>query len=89
MSGQNIHLYEFGEFQININERFLLHNNQHIRLSPKTFELLSFLVRRNNQIIEKGTLMRDIWQDTFVEEANLTVHISVVAQSKERASSLL
>ena len=71
-------LYEFGSFQVDASQGLLLHEGQPVRLPPKTFELLLFLLERNNQVVDKETLMLGVWQDTFVEDANLTVHISTL-----------
>src|SRR4051812_37864266 len=49
-----------------------------IYFSPKGFEILSVLVKNGNGLITKEELMRKVWPDSFVEEANLTVHISAL-----------
>ncbi|HET8677179.1 MAG TPA: winged helix-turn-helix domain-containing protein [Blastocatellia bacterium] len=42
---------------------------------PKAAELLTALVERNGQVVSKEQLMSLLWQDTIVEEANLTQNI--------------
>lgn len=92
MFSQNNHLYEFGSFRLNPEEHLLLQNGQPVRMPPKTFELLLFFVHNNNQVIDKETLMQEVWRDTFVEEANLTVHIStirkILADDSEKAARI-
>ncbi len=78
MSNENNAFYEFGSFRLTPSEQILIQNNSPIRIPPKTFELLLYFVEKNNQLISKETLMSDVWRDTFVEEANLTVHISTI-----------
>ncbi len=78
MSVLTVILYEFGSFSLNVKECLLLRENQPVRLPPKTFELLLFFVQTSNQVIDKETLMQEVWRDTFVEEANLTNHISAL-----------
>jgi DNA-binding winged helix-turn-helix (wHTH) protein/TolB-like protein/tetratricopeptide (TPR) repeat protein len=46
-----------------------------VSLTPKAFELLTVLVQRSGQLVEKEELMREVWPETFVEEGNLSVHI--------------
>ncbi len=78
MLKRNKHLYKFGDFSLDLNERLLFRNNEPVRLSPKAFELLLALVSRNGQVVEKNELMQELWADAFVEEANLAVHISIL-----------
>ena len=75
---RDTHFYEFGDFRLDSVERFLYRNGEPVKLSPKAFDLLFVLVRNNGQIIEKNELMRQVWADAFVEEANLTVHIAAL-----------
>jgi DNA-binding winged helix-turn-helix (wHTH) protein len=49
-----------------------------IPLSPKSFEILLALIRSDGQLLMKDELMRQVWPDSFVEEANLTVNISAL-----------
>ncbi len=78
MSNEDNAFYEFGSFRLISSERILLQNNSPVRMPPKAFELLLYFVEKNNQLLSKETLMNDVWRDTFVEEANLTVHISTI-----------
>ncbi len=78
MSRQNRYLYEFGSFRLNAEEHLLTLRDRPVRVPPKAFELLLFFLRNNNQVIDKQILLREVWLDTFVEESNLTVHISTL-----------
>lgn len=50
-------------------------------LPPKTFEVLTLLVRRAGSLVDRDTLMRELWPDTFVEEANVARHIWTLRQA--------
>jgi eukaryotic-like serine/threonine-protein kinase len=76
MSLQTQPVYEFGPFRLDPTERVLLREGKLVSLTPKMFDILLFLVQRNGHVVEKDELMRAIWPDTFVEEANLAVNIS-------------
>ena len=67
--------YEFDLFCLIPSEHQLLREGTPVPLPPKTFETLVLLVENNGHLIEKEELMRRLWPDTFVEEANLTHHI--------------
>lgn len=49
-----------------------------IPLPPKAFEILLVLVQNGSRLTTKEELMRRVWPDSFVEEANLTVNISTL-----------
>src|SRR5262245_20611851 len=68
--------YEFGPFRLDPAERRLLREGEPVSLSPKVFDLLLVLVRRQGQILEKEDLLSAVWPDTIVEENNLSVNIS-------------
>jgi len=67
--------YEFGPFRLNPAERQLLRDGETVTLTPKAFEALVLLVENRGHLIEKEELMKALWPDTFVEEANLAHHI--------------
>jgi TolB-like protein/DNA-binding winged helix-turn-helix (wHTH) protein len=75
------HIYEFGPFRLIPEERQLLRDNQSVPLTPKSFDLLVVLVENSGHLIEKAELMKRIWPDSFVEEANLSVNVSALRRS--------
>ena len=50
-------------------------------LTPKTFDLLVYLVERHGKLVQKSTLMAALWPDTSVEEANLAFQISALRKA--------
>src|SRR5215813_12171636 len=76
MERRSQHLYEFGPFRLDTVERLLLRNGKRVALTPKVFETLVALVEHRGHLIEKDKLMKLVWPDSFVEEANLTNNIS-------------
>ena len=87
MSTKERHLYEFGPFRLDTEERLLLRDGKPISLTPKAFETLIALVRRSGHLVEKELLLKEVWPETFVEEANLTQNIftlrKVLGQRKD------
>ena len=81
MSRQAKRLYEFGPFSIDAAERVLIRDGQVVQLTPKAFDLLLVLVENTGHLVEKDELMRILWPDTFVEEANLTNNISLLRKA--------
>ena len=70
--------YEFGPFRLDSKERLLLRDGQVLTLTPKAFDTLLLLVENSRHVLTKEELMRSLWPDTFVEEANLTNNISIL-----------
>ncbi len=69
-------IYEFGDFQLNVEEKQLRRlNGELISLPPKTFELLAFLVKNNHRLLTKAELLDKVWVGSFVEEGNLKINI--------------
>ncbi len=64
-------VYEFDAFRLDPAERQLLCDGQPVPLTPKVFETLVVLVERGGHLVEKEELMKLVWADAFVEEANL------------------
>src|SRR5215831_5142098 len=75
MSRPDRHAYEFGPFRLSPAEGHLLREGNPVTLTPKAFEALVLLVERQGHLIEKEELMKSLWPDTFVEEANLAHHV--------------
>ncbi len=64
--------YQFKSFQLDVAERQLLNNGVAVPLAPKAFDVLVALVERNGHLVEKDELLRLVWSDSFVEEANVS-----------------
>ena len=71
MKGEKRHSYRFKAFRLEVEERQLLQNDQPISLTPKAFDVLVALVERSGHLVEKHELLRIVWTDSFVEEANV------------------
>jgi len=73
--------YEFGPFRLDPARELLLRADQPIALTSKAFQTLLALVENSEQVMSKEQLMKLLWRDTFVEESNLTKHISMVRRA--------
>jgi DNA-binding winged helix-turn-helix (wHTH) protein/tetratricopeptide (TPR) repeat protein len=73
--------YTFGPFEFDTEKHLLLREGAPVALPPKCFELLSVLIRGHGRLIEKDHLMRLIWPNTFVEEANLSNLIALLRKA--------
>src|ERR1044072_7830095 len=67
--------YEFGPYHLDPTQRILTRNGEGIPLTPKATGILMVLVKHAGQLVEKDELLKEVWPDTFVEEANLSQNI--------------
>lgn len=75
------HVYEFGEFQLDAQQKILLRDGERIPLHPKTFATLLALVESGGAVITKDELLTQVWPDTFVEESSLTKNIALLRKA--------
>jgi TolB-like protein/Flp pilus assembly protein TadD len=73
--------YEFGCFRLDAAGRVLYRGDQVIPLPPKAAETLLLLVQNAGNVVEKQDLLKNVWQDAFVEEGSLTRTISILRKS--------
>ena len=81
MMRQAKHFYEFGSFRIDRAERLLLRDSQVVPLTPKVFDTLLVLVENSGHILTKDEVMKLVWPETVVEEANLSKNISTLRKA--------
>src|SRR6476659_9540877 len=63
--------YQFGEFTLHIDRGCLLKAGAEIKLRPKVYEALKFLVEHPGRLIGKQELMQAVWPDAFVTDDSL------------------
>ena len=81
MNRQQKCIYEFRTYRLDAAERLLLHEGNVVPLQPKIFDLLLVLVEHHGCLMEKDELMKLVWPDTIVEEANLINNISILRKA--------
>ena len=67
--------YTFGPFRLDPASGVLFRGDQAVPLSVKAVETLRVLVENGGRTVRREDLMAQVWPETFVEEANLTVTI--------------
>lgn len=71
----------FGEFEVDPDRRLLMRNGQKVPLKAKTFDVLLVLVQNRGDVVSKSELMDRVWENQFVEENNLTVHVAALRKA--------
>jgi DNA-binding winged helix-turn-helix (wHTH) protein len=81
MRTRSEHYYLFGPFRLDPDEFRLQRDGLIVPLTPKAFAMLSMLVRNHGSLVEKETLLQELWPEQFVEEGNLTFSISLIRKA--------
>src|ERR1043166_10255176 len=79
MSGDDVtgkqHVYSFASYTVDAAQKVLLRDGTPVPLTPKVFETLLYLVENSGRVVKKEDAMQRLWPDSFVEVANLALHI--------------
>ena len=75
------HAFEFGSYRLELLTHRLLRKGEPVPLTPKAFDTLVALIERRDRVVDKAELMRLVWPDSFVEEANLSQTIFVLRKT--------
>jgi len=73
--------YAFGAFRLDVPARELRRDGDVVPLTAKAFDTLVALVRHRDRVVDKETLIRQVWPDAFVSDDSLTQNISVVRRA--------
>jgi predicted ATPase/DNA-binding winged helix-turn-helix (wHTH) protein len=63
--------YEFGGFTLDVARGCVLKAGEEIKLRPKVYETLKYLVENSGRLIGKPELMKAVWPETFVTDDSL------------------
>jgi len=63
--------YQFGEFTLHIDRGCLLRGGEEVKLRPKVYETLKYLVEHAGRLIGKQELIQAVWPDAFVTDDSL------------------
>ena len=67
--------YRFDDFVVDPVRRRLIRAGEAVTITPKAFSILVTLLERRGEVVDKEELIRRVWPDTFVSEANLTQNV--------------
>jgi DNA-binding winged helix-turn-helix (wHTH) protein len=74
----------FGNFRLYPTEHLLLRDEISLPLAPKAFDILLYLVQNSGHLVKREALMEAVWPDSFVEDTNLTVNVSLLRKDLGR-----
>ena len=65
----------FDRFSLDLINECLWRGSEEIRIRPKAFAVLNYLVNRSGQLVTKEELLNAVWPETFVGDAVLKVTV--------------
>src|SRR5262245_54756915 len=68
--------WHFGPFRVEEGNERLWRGTELIRLRPKSFAVLCYLLARAGRLVTKAELLQTVWPEVVVSEAMLTICIS-------------
>jgi len=71
----------FDEFELDPSRRAFERNGVQVPLSPRAFDVLKYLVRNPGRVVPKEEIFKAVWPESFVEESNLTQHVSALRKA--------
>jgi DNA-binding winged helix-turn-helix (wHTH) protein len=74
-------MVHFGPFTLDASSRTLQSGASPLHLSPKAFELLTFLVRCRPAAVSKADIHQHLWPDTFVTDGNVAVLVAEIRRA--------
>ncbi len=74
-------IYKFGPFCLDATAKVLSRDGEPLHLARKAVETLLVLVENSGQVLTKDEIIRAVWQDRVVDEANLTQNVAVVRRA--------
>lgn len=74
-------LYTFSGFSLDVSSGLLTHSGAVVRLAPRVYQVLAYLVANRERIVSKDEIFSAVWQDTFVEDNALSYTVSQLRKS--------
>ncbi len=78
----NIVIYNIDELEINVAAHSVKINKENIKLSPKEFDLLLYLVENEGIVLSRDKILQKIWgYDFFGDDRTLDTHIKLLRKN--------
>ena len=71
MQGRRAHTLSFDGFTLDVSRGCLQRGADDVRLRPKAFDVLRYLVENPGRLISKEELIRSVWRNAFVTDNSL------------------
>jgi DNA-binding winged helix-turn-helix (wHTH) protein/Tfp pilus assembly protein PilF len=73
--------FTFGPYQLDCERHLLLRDGEPVSLHVKALQILMVLVQHRGEVVSKDEMMKAVWPDAFVEEANPSQNVFVLRKA--------
>ncbi len=80
-NGSKHSIYGFDKFRLDCGKLMLYSDGEPVTLAPKVVKTLVVLVESRGSILSKDELMERVWEDSIVEEANLSQNLYLLRKT--------
>jgi adenylate cyclase len=76
-------IYIFGQYVLDTQRHVLTLTGQPVRLRPKAFAVLVYLLHHRDRVVSKDELCAQVWPEQFISDATLGSTVRAVRQAIE------
>src|ERR687896_1286495 len=73
--------YVFGDYRLDTQRYELSYRNQPIKLRPKVFHVLAYLIAHRNRVVSKDELLEQVWPNQFIGDGSLNACLMAVRKA--------
>lgn len=73
----------FGDIKIDIGSGIVYKGGNEVSLTAMEYKLLTYLANNRNKVIDKEEIFNNVWDDSFVSDGTLNVHIRHLREKLE------
>src|SRR5918999_370208 len=73
--------YVFGDYLLDTQRYELSYRNQPIKLRPKVFHVLSYLIAHRDRVVSKDELLDQVWPNQFIGDGSLNACLMAVRKA--------
>jgi DNA-binding response OmpR family regulator len=84
---QQQYLYTYKDIVLDDSAKTVTVANTKITLTPKEYELLRLLIKHPDQVYTKDMILEHVWDDIYVDESAVIVHISNLRKKLDAAGN--
>lgn len=86
----NLKLYKYKDLEINFSAHTLIIDNKQINVTPKEFEILTFLIENKDIAITREQLLSKLWgYDYFGDDRTIDTHIKMLRNNLGKYRTLI
>jgi len=82
---QTSHLLKYADIEMNLNTKTVKRNNKEIRLTPKEFNFLKYMLRNPERVLSRTEIAEKVWDTHFDTGTNfIDVYVSYIRNKIEK-----